>query len=85
MSRQLFALVYQSGLANVFARGESKDNRVFQGDYRGAEMLCQGALLCGASVEIYHFDKAGDANVSAQWEPGIGDLWTEHKNPPKSR
>lgn len=85
IGRKLFALVYQTGIANVFERNENDDKRVFQGDYRGAEMVCQEILLSGGSLEIYHCDETGDVNCAARWEPGIGELWAEHKNPPQAR
>ena len=88
MASKLFALVYQCGIANLFditrvdALGRDTGIvRVYQGDYRGAESIANGAILVGAKVIVWHSDVTGDC-TQAQWLQGAGDLWAESKNPP---
>jgi hypothetical protein len=75
-----FFLVYQGGIANVFD-GQA---RIFQGDFRGAEMLCRGAILSGAvKVRVRHCERAGDIALwRNEWERGAGSLFIESKRPP---
>src|SRR6185503_18006162 len=82
-----FTLLYQVGIANVF-RSESISNpqRVYQGDYRSAELICHGALLAGADLEVMHYDMEGDALLAGkdgwpQWMSGKGSLFSESKHP----
>ena len=72
-------LVYQVGIANVMLDGQ----RVYQGDYRGAEMIVMGMLMAGLPVGVYHCDKPGDVKLfEASWTVGCGDLWSDKKHPP---
>ena len=73
-------LVYQVGIANVFLNG----TRVFQGDFRGAELIAQGLVLAGVSVKVHNCDIAGDCTAStARWTAGPGELWRDKKLPPQ--
>src|SRR5690348_5829197 len=71
MSIQLvprYALVYQAGIANVFAvdinglkpETRKKTKRVLQSDFRGCEMFCRGLMEAGAQVRSYACNEAGD-------------------------
>lgn len=74
----MLTLVYQCGLANVFAAG---GKRVYQGDFSTAEAMLRGAQLCGASVAVYHCDVAGDVLTrQLDWQMGPGDMFAEHKH-----
>ena len=76
-------LLYQVGIANLFACNDQGDARIYQGDYRGAEMMARGALLADADIEVMHWDGAGDASLFRdEWQAGPGDLWREAKRPP---
>jgi hypothetical protein len=48
-------LLYQVGIANLFACDDQGDARIYQGDYRGAEMMARGALLADADIEVMHW------------------------------
>ena len=66
-------LVYQAGIANVFAvdafnlapHGRNA-RRLYQGDFRGAEQLAQGLGLAGAVVRSAAANRAGDI-ANATW------------------
>ena len=60
-------LVYQAGIANVFEVGSFNmasygrgAKRLYQGDFRGAEMVCHGLEIAGATIAIAHCNMAGD-------------------------
>lgn len=76
-------LLYQVGIANLFACDDSGDVRIYQGDYRGAEMMARGAQLADADIEVMHCDRAGDASLwRSEWQAGPGTLWEDKKHPP---
>lgn len=77
------ALVYQSGLANVFTitAEPGSPQRILQSDYHTCETFCRGAKWGGWPIAVYHVDVAGDCS-QADWNEGPGDLWREHKRPP---
>lgn len=65
--RPRFALVYQAGIANVFQvesfnlQDFGRDAlRVYQGDFRGAELFAIGAGRAGAVVMSFACNRAGD-------------------------
>lgn len=71
MSIQLvprYALVYQAGIANVFAvdinalkpETRKRTKRVLQSDFRGCEMFCRGLVEAGAQVRSYMCNESGD-------------------------
>ena len=67
MKRNL-VLVYQAGIANVFAVNKAHasaakretETRVYQGDFRTAEAMIHGAWLAGARVHYAFCNQAGD-------------------------
>lgn len=67
MKRNL-VLVYQAGIANVFAVNKAHasaakretETRVYQGDFRTAEAMIHGAWLAGACVHYAFCNEAGD-------------------------
>ena len=64
-------LLYQVGIANLFTYNDQGDARIYQGDYRGAEMMARGARLAGADIEVMHWDGAGDASLFRdEWQAG---------------
>jgi hypothetical protein len=85
-----YVLLYQVGIANVFRVPaldrdaiEQGPARVYQSDYRSAEVFCAGLIESGASVKVQHCDLAGDALLHvAKWADGCGELWRDQKCPP---
>ncbi len=71
-------LVYQVGIANLFAERDGVLARVYQGDFRTAENMARGAKLMGASVRIWHCDQAGDI-ANRTWGSGRGEIFEESK------
>ena len=75
-------LVFQCGIANVFkvsrfsAIPEKRGDvvRLYQGDFRAAEMFATGAGYAGARVKTAHCERAGDI-AGAIWESGPGDMF----------
>ncbi len=68
-------LVYQAGIANVFAvechnlKGYGRDaRRLWQGDFRSAEMFARGLGAAGTIVQSAACNQAGDI---------IGACWTD--------
>jgi hypothetical protein len=69
-------LVYQGGIANVFAverfamnATDAKDRaarRIYQGDFHGAAMFATGLLVAGADVTTMACNMAGDI-VNQTW------------------
>lgn len=75
--RARFALVYQAGIANLFrvdcfnlSDFGRNAQRVFQGDFRTAEMMAHGAGLAGAVVMSVACNRAGDVR-SADWSDDL--------------
>ena len=57
--------------------------RVYQGDYRTAEAMARGMVLCGADVRIASCNRAGDI-AGAPWIKGLGDCpFRDAANPPR--
>jgi hypothetical protein len=73
-----FALVYQNGLANVFAPDGA---RILQGAFSTCEHFCRGLIYCGKRVEVFHRDVYGDC-ADLGWIRGKGSLYADQKNPP---
>jgi hypothetical protein len=80
-------LVYQVGIANVFADDEFRPGiprRLLQSDYRTCEAFARGLIAAGIAVEVRHWDHTGDAAQWAnQWNAGKGELWASGKRPPQ--
>ena len=82
------ALVYQVGIANVFAVkcwNQSdygrEARRVYQGDFRTAEAMCRGAALTGAQVASFHCNKAGDIK-GQDWNTDIENaVFSDNQHP----
>lgn len=75
--RAKFMLVYQGCIANLFRvscfnlSDFGRDaQRVFQGDFRTAEMMAHGAGLAGAVVMTSACNQAGDIRC-AQWSEDL--------------
>jgi hypothetical protein len=67
------ALVYQAGIANVFDCTLTRDrSRIYQGDFRTAEMICYGLGRAGCFVRTYACNQAGDI-LSASWDTPLSD------------
>ena len=71
------ALVYQAGIANVFRVNcfnlgpFGRDAmRIYQGDFRGAEMLALGMAMAGSIVQTLACNQAGDIQ-EAQWSDDL--------------
>lgn len=77
------ALVYQTGIANVFRCDghPERRTRLMQADYGSCEWFARGAIAAGAQLEVFHADVAGDCRL-AEWVDGKGDLWADQKRPP---
>lgn len=77
------ALVYQSGIANVFSvdGATGRTTRLLQSDYHSCEMFAAGAIAAGAVCEVFHCDAAGDCQ-NTPWQEGPGELWRQSKRPP---
>jgi hypothetical protein len=74
---KLVSLIYQCGIANVVSEGK----RLYQGDFRGAEMFAQGMKAMGARVQVNHANVAGDVLAqSARIHPGPGSMFSESKH-----
>ena len=57
--------------------------RVYQGDFRTAEAMARGAMLCGADVRIASCNRAGDI-AGAPWVKGLDDCpFRNEANPPR--
>lgn len=61
------ALVYQAGIANVFAVDSwnlsdygREAQRVYQGDFKTAESIALGLAIAGVLVATCHCNRAGD-------------------------
>jgi hypothetical protein len=74
------ALVYQTGIANVFAlerfsstadKGR-KARRLLQSDFRTCENFALGLQAAGVDVATYSCNRAGDI-ADAHWTPGLAD------------
>lgn len=71
-------LVYQSGIANVFAvdcfnvraSGRSITRRLFQGSFSGAVMFCHGLGCAGTIVRSAHCNRAGDI-AGVDWREDV--------------
>lgn len=68
----LIDLVYQAGIANLFTTDQRGRRRLFQGTFCTAENMCRGAMLAGATVEVYSCNRAGDI-IDAPWTRGLAD------------
>lgn len=70
-------LVYQAGIANVFAKsskaGEPKIVRLLQADFRGCEMFARGMGQAGERVRTMACNMAGDI---------AGQRWSEDLEAP---
>jgi hypothetical protein len=92
-----YALVYQCGLANVFAIAKHNDmpgigplsdqsasgrRRTLQGAFGSCEWFCRGLEEAGHSVLIFHCDQCGDIS-RLDWEDGPGEMFAIAKNPPR--
>ena len=71
------ALVYQAGIANVFAVDSfnlaaygRNARRLYQGDFRGAEMFARGLGAAGVPVVSLHCNQAGDI-AAATWSDDL--------------
>jgi hypothetical protein len=83
MKPEVFQLVYQCGIANVFKQINplARGLRVLQASYRDCEMFIAGAREAGARTEVFHCDRAGDV-AQMDWDEGSGELWADGKHPP---
>ena len=70
------ALVYQSGIANVFQVDSAnladygrEAKRLKQGNFRGCEAFAQGLVAAGIKVYSAHCNKAGDIQ---------GQVWDDY-------
>lgn len=70
-------LIYQAGIANVFevaclnlADYGRDARRLYQGDFRGAEMFARGLGAAGVVVRTAHCNQAGDI-IHATWSEGL--------------
>lgn len=68
-------LVYQAGLANVFAKssqaGEPRVRRLLQSDFRSCEMFARGMGEAGERVRTLACNQAGDI-MAARWSEDLG-------------
>jgi hypothetical protein len=79
-------LVYQVGIANVFAvdrwsHGDPSKRRVrrlMQHAYRPCIDFARGLAAAGVMVRTAHCDECGDI-ADRPWTAGPGDLWRESK------
>jgi len=79
-----FALVYQCGIADVFAVDEHllcakgrngklrNARREVQSDFRSCEVFCQGLIRGGAVVLVASCNRAGDIS-DCTWTSGLDD------------
>lgn len=76
---QRIALVYQTGIANVFlvrrynttAEGRNAV-RLLQHAFSPCEYFARGMLEAGSSLKVYSCNKAGDI-AEQQWTEGLDD------------
>lgn len=76
---EVFALIYQAGIANVFACRTAnygtfgrKAKRLYQGDFRGAEMFARGIVAGNEKALIFtgHCNETGDV-VDQPWSEDL--------------
>jgi len=81
MGYQVFALVYQGGIANVFKCRTANygtfgrnASRLYQGDFRGAEMFVRGIVAANDKALVFtaHCNKAGDI-VEQPWSEKLDE------------
>jgi hypothetical protein len=73
-------LVYQVGIANVFAvnKGDRLKasgrhaRRLVQGSFRDCEWYCRGLIAAGVTVRVAHCNQAGDVSRS-DWSADLDD------------
>ena len=71
------ALVYQAGIANVFAvtsfnmADYGRDaKRLFQGDFYGCRMFCRGLIIAGIKIAVFACNEAGDI-TNRRWTDNL--------------
>ncbi len=90
MGYEAFALIYQAGIANVFACRTAnygtfgrEAKRLYQGDFRGAEVFARGIVAGNAKALIFtgHCNKAGDI-AEQPWSEDLDEApFSEHFHP----
>lgn len=77
-------LLYQGGIAELYRSTFGGElTRIFQGDFRGAELIGRGLILAGARVVVYNVNVAGDALLARdRWIPGKGGPFRDSQHPP---
>ena len=88
MTLQLVALVYQGGIANIFAvdslvQSSRNARRVLQHAFSPCEWYARGAIAAGAIVHVYSCNFAGDIST-LKWTDGLSDCpFRNDAKPPK--
>ena len=76
------ALVYQCGIANVFALNTRGGRyRLMQADFAACEHYARGLRDAGAQLIVFHCDEPGDISQRT-WERYAGIMFAEAKHPP---
>ena len=81
-----FALVYQTGVANVFefltcGDGVNLRHRVMQGAFSTCEAYAAGLMEMGATMHVHFCNKAGDI-AQSDWDTGIDNApFTDSMHP----
>lgn len=71
-TRKQVALVYQAGIANVFDVTDGQRHRLMQHAFSPCEWFAAGLAACGAQVNSFHCNQAGDI-TDAQWSSDLED------------